>query len=79
MSSAPPTIRLQKLIARSGITSRRKAEELIRHGQVTVNGQTVMTLGTKIDPAQDCLTIDRHLSMPDHQSSAGSKPSRLRY
>ena len=62
MSSAPPTIRLQKLIARSGITSRRKAEELIRHGQVTVNGQTVMTLGTKIDPAQDHVKIDgRHL------------------
>ena len=40
--------RLQKVIASSGITSRRKAEELILNGKVSVNGETVLTLGTKV-------------------------------
>jgi len=40
--------RLQKVIADSGITSRRKAEELILNGKVKVNGTTVITLGTKV-------------------------------
>nr|WP_191126202.1 pseudouridine synthase [Cerasibacillus terrae] len=43
-------IRLQKMIAQSGITSRRKAEELIQAGKVKVNGETVTTLGTKVSP-----------------------------
>lgn len=40
--------RLQKVIAESGLTSRRKAEELIIDGKVKVNGQTVTELGTKV-------------------------------
>lgn len=40
--------RLQKAIANSGIASRRKAEELILNGKVTVNGKTVLELGTKV-------------------------------
>lgn len=40
--------RLQKVIAQSGITSRRKAEQLIIDGKVKVNGQTVTELGTKV-------------------------------
>lgn len=40
--------RLQKVIAESGLTSRRKAEELITAGKVKVNGQTVTELGTKV-------------------------------
>ncbi len=40
--------RLQKVIAQSGITSRRKAEKLIEEGKVKVNGQVVTTLGTKV-------------------------------
>ncbi|WP_077621685.1 pseudouridine synthase [Sediminibacillus massiliensis] len=40
--------RLQKVIAQSGITSRRKAEKLIEDGKVKVNGKTVTTLGTKV-------------------------------
>jgi len=50
--------RLQKLIAASGIASRRRAEELIRSGRVTVNGQVVTELGTKADPAVDHIKID---------------------
>ena len=40
--------RLQKVIANSGVTSRRKAEELILNGKVKVNGRTIITLGTQV-------------------------------
>jgi len=45
--------RLQKIIARAGIASRRHAEELILSGQVLVNGRVVTELGTKADPEND--------------------------
>src|SRR5690348_9443793 len=45
--------RLQKIIARAGIASRRHAEQLILSGQVRVNGQVVRELGTKADAARD--------------------------
>jgi pseudouridine synthase len=45
--------RLQKIIARAGIASRRHAEQLIVSGQVRVNGQVVTQLGSKADPARD--------------------------
>ena len=45
--------RLQKIIARAGIASRRHAEQLILSGQVRVNGKTVTELGTKADPSTD--------------------------
>ena len=45
--------RLQKIIARAGIASRRHAEQLILSGQVRVNGRVVTELGTKADAAQD--------------------------
>ena len=45
--------RLQKIIARAGIASRRHAEELIRSGQVSVNGKVVTELGTKADAEKD--------------------------
>ncbi len=51
-------IRLQKYIAQAGIASRRKAEELIRQGRVTVNGQLVTTLGTKVDPEVDVVRVN---------------------
>ena len=55
-------VRLQKVIAASGLSSRRAAETLIRQGQVTVNGQVVRTLGTCINPATDHVKVDgRHL------------------
>jgi pseudouridine synthase len=46
-------IRLQKYLADAGIASRRKAEELILAGKVTVNGKVVTELGTKIDDKKD--------------------------
>ncbi|MBM4125298.1 MAG: pseudouridine synthase [Nitrospira sp.] len=55
-------IRLQKVIADSGLASRRKAEEWIVQGRVTVNGQVVRELGTKVDTEKDHVKVDgRHL------------------
>lgn len=49
--------RLQKLIAQAGVASRRAAEELIRAGEVTVNGEVVTELGTKADPEKDHIKV----------------------
>ncbi len=46
-------VRLQKYLANCGIASRRKAEELIINGKVSVNGKVVTELGTKINPKVD--------------------------
>src|SRR5215467_5358541 len=53
--------RLQKIIAAAGIASRRKAEELISQGRVTVNGQIVSELGSKADPQRDYIKVDGKL------------------
>ena len=50
--------RLQKILASAGIASRRKAEEIITAGRVTLNGQVVTELGTKADPDTDTITVD---------------------
>jgi len=49
--------RLQKVISNSGVTSRRKAEELILDGKVTVNGEIITTLGTKVKES-DKITVN---------------------
>lgn len=46
------------LLARAGIASRRGAEDLIRHGAVTVNGHVVTELGTRADPRVDRITVE---------------------
>ena len=46
-------VRLQKYLAEAGVASRRKAEELILQGKVSVNGKIVTELGTKIIPGID--------------------------
>jgi len=50
--------RLQKILSRAGITSRRGAEELITAGRVAVNGLVVTELGVKADPDRDSITLD---------------------
>ena len=47
------SIRLQKFLANCGIASRRKCEELILEGKVSVNGHVVTVLGTKVNPTVD--------------------------
>jgi 23S rRNA pseudouridine2605 synthase len=49
--------RLQKIIARAGVASRRKAEELIEQGLVTVNGRLVTELGSKADVGRDHIKV----------------------
>jgi 23S rRNA pseudouridine2605 synthase len=53
--------RLQKILAAAGLASRRKAEELIAAGVVSVNGQTVTEPGTKADPRLDEIRVDGKL------------------
>lgn len=53
-----PTQRLQKILAQAGVASRRRSEELVRAGRVTVNGQVVDTLGSQADPAVDRIALD---------------------
>lgn len=49
--------RIQKLMARADIASRRKSEELITQGRVQVNGK-IVTLGDKADPEKDTIIVD---------------------
>lgn len=55
--------RLQKIIAESGICSRRKAEELILDGKVKVNGKIVTILGTKVSNDDIILVNDKKIKV----------------
>lgn len=57
-SSANRLLRLNKLIADSGVASRRQADRLIEEGHVTVNGKRVFELGMKVDPNKDKVSVD---------------------
>ena len=62
-----PEERLQKILAHAGIASRRKSEELILAGRVSVNGATVTELGSKADLSVDKVKVDGQLlSAPKH-------------
>ncbi|MBV8830581.1 MAG: rRNA pseudouridine synthase, partial [Acidobacteriaceae bacterium] len=59
--------RLQKILAHAGFASRRKAEELIVAGRVSVNGKTVTELGSKADLAVDRVKVDGQvIRAPEH-------------
>ncbi len=60
-TTADPIQRLQKIIAAAGITSRRKAEELITEGRIQVNGQVITELGAKANPERDHIRVDGKL------------------
>jgi len=58
--------RLHKVMAQSGLASRRHSEELIQAGRVTVNGKVVTELGTKVVPGKDVIEVDgRPLGKPE--------------
>lgn len=59
--------RLQKILSRAGVASRRKAEELILEGAVTVNGKAVTELGSKADLDQDHIKVRGKLIRPPRQ------------
>jgi len=50
--------RLQKILAKAGIASRRRAEEMIREGRIELNGKVVHEMGCRADPARDTITCD---------------------
>ncbi|RYD02912.1 hypothetical protein N752_22260 [Desulforamulus aquiferis] len=50
--------RLQKVLARAGVASRRHCEELITKGKIRVNGKVVTELGTKVNPLVDKIEVD---------------------
>ncbi len=54
----PVLERIQKILARAGVASRRGAEEIIEQGRVTVNGEAVRLLGTRADAASDDIRVD---------------------
>ena len=59
MTGLPETgVRLQKALAHAGVASRRACESLIAGGRVTVNGEEVWELGSRIDPATDIVRVD---------------------
>ena len=71
--------RLQKIIARAGLASRRHAEELISSGLVTVNGQVITELGSKADASRDHIKVAGKLIRlePKHVYYALHKPSEV--
>jgi 23S rRNA pseudouridine2605 synthase len=60
-------VRLQKILARAGVASRRGAEELIRSGRVLVNGKILGELGARADPIADEIRVDgERVPHPSH-------------
>ncbi|HEY2877024.1 pseudouridine synthase [Nocardioides sp.] len=57
-------VRLHKLLARSGVASRRKCEELMLAGEVRVDGEVVTRLGTKVDPTAAVIRVSGHRLPP---------------
>jgi len=50
--------RLQKVLSRAGVASRRKVEILLSQGKIRINGQVVTELGTRVDPATDVVSVN---------------------
>jgi 23S rRNA pseudouridine2605 synthase len=71
-----PSMRLQRALARAGVTSRRKAEELIESGRVSVNG-SVAHIGQSVDPKTDVIEVEgrRVVLSAEHQWFAINKPA----
>ncbi len=60
-------IRLQKYMADYGVASRRKSEEMIQAGRVSVNGKVIRELGVKVTPGADEVSVDGTLVVPRRQ------------
>jgi len=60
-------VRLNKFIANAGVSARRKADELIFTGRVTVNMETITDPGTKIDPEKDVVKVDGEKVKPQSE------------
>jgi pseudouridine synthase len=60
----PAVVRINRLIAASGICARREADELILQGRVTVNGEVVTELGTRVNQFEDVVKVDGNKIQP---------------
>ena len=59
--------RLQKILSQAGVASRRASEQMMLDGRVTVNGVTILELGTKADPSRDDIRVDgRRVKVVEH-------------
>jgi 23S rRNA pseudouridine2605 synthase len=59
--------RLQKILSQAGVASRRASEQMMLDGRVTVNGITILELGTKADPSRDDIRVDgRRVKVVEH-------------
>lgn len=56
--SQPEGVRLQKVLSQAGVASRRAAEEMIAEGRVEVDGEVVMEMGRRVDPATAVIHVD---------------------
>ncbi len=65
----PEGVRLQKVLARAGVASRRASEDLIARGRVEVNGQVVSEQGMRVDPARDVIRVDGARIPPEHRNT----------
>jgi 23S rRNA pseudouridine2605 synthase len=57
-NSSTQRVRLNKLIADSGLASRRHADKMIEEGQITINGKRVYELGVRVDPSEDKILVN---------------------
>ena len=72
--------RLQKILSKYGIASRREAEQIILAGRVAVNGRTITELVTKADPERDRIEVDGKLlqtNAPDFLYLLLNKPTSV--
>ncbi len=68
-------VRLNRYLSMCGVTSRRKADELIRQGRVKVNGEVVTSLGVRIDPETDRVEVDgKEVKLPRKRYIILNKP-----
>jgi 23S rRNA pseudouridine2605 synthase len=76
MTDEEGLVRLQKLLAQSGVASRRKCEELMLAGLVEVDGEVVTRLGTKVDPRTAVIRVEGRRLPPvsDHVYLVLNKP-----
>jgi 23S rRNA pseudouridine2605 synthase len=69
-------MRINRYIARSGVTSRRKAEELIKLGKVCINNVPIKDLGTEVDPRNDVVLVSgKKVSLPAFKYYMLNKPA----
>lgn len=71
--------RLQKVLARAGVASRRASEQLIDEGRVEVNGELILEQGRRVDPSKDVIHVDGVRVVVDdaHVTVALNKPAGI--